>query len=298
VPAGYAARPASIDDVDTVTDLIAATESHDDGEIEIARDDVVSSWARPSFDPVTNAVIVTRGDEPVGWAEVYRARRTEADVRPDQRGRGIGRALLRWTEDRAREAGGTLVGQTVTDHNTGAAALFRANGYDPLWTSWLLQIGTSGGAPTTEPPDGVEIRRFRTEDQHAVYRVIEDAFSAWPDRDPEPFENWHAGMLEHGAFSADLSRLAFVGDRVIGAALALDYGPDNEGWVQQLAVDAGHRHRGIARALLSEVFRAFAERGASACGLSTDSRTGALGLYEKIGMHVRRSYTHWAKQLD
>jgi hypothetical protein len=32
-------------------------------------------------------------------------------------------------------------------------------------------------------------------------------------------------------------------------------------------------------------------------GLSTDSRTGALGLYERVGMKVTRSYTHFAKEL-
>jgi hypothetical protein len=37
--------------------------------------------------------------------------------------------------------------------------------------------------------------------------------------------------------------------------------------------------------------------GKPACGLSTNSLTGALSLYEKVGMHVRRSYTRWAKTL-
>jgi hypothetical protein len=32
-------------------------------------------------------------------------------------------------------------------------------------------------------------------------------------------------------------------------------------------------------------------------GLSTDSRTGALTLYEKVGMTVRRSYMSYAKDL-
>jgi len=32
-------------------------------------------------------------------------------------------------------------------------------------------------------------------------------------------------------------------------------------------------------------------------GLSTDSRTGALSLYEKVGMAVHRAYASYAKDL-
>ncbi|MCW2678925.1 MAG: hypothetical protein JWM62_326 [Frankiales bacterium] len=35
-------------------------------------------------------------------------------------------------------------------------------------------------------------------------------------------------------------------------------------------------------------------RGSPRSELSTDSRTGALTLYERLGMKVRRSFTHWA----
>ena len=83
----------------------------------------------------------------------------------------------------------------------------------------------------------------------------------------------------------------------MGVAINYDYANDAEGWVQQLAVDEAYRGRGLGRALLQESFRRFHAIGRRACGLSTDSRTGALGLYEHVGMHVRKSYTHWAKRL-
>jgi mycothiol synthase len=291
-------RPASMEDVDAVTLLIEASEAAEDGEVEIDRQDVQSSWSRPSFDPASDAVIVLREDVPVAWAEVYLARRAEADVHPEHRGRGIGSDLLRWTEERAREAGGTLVGQTVTDNNTGAAELLRGSGYERRWTSWLLQIAMGAAPPMVAPPELITVRPFELgEDDDAVYRLVEEAFSEWPDREPESFQNWRASTVEHASFAPDLSRLAFDGDRVVGVALALDYGAENEGWVQQLAVDAAYRHRGIARSLLAGAFAAFHERGARRAGLSTDSRTGALDLYKKVGMRVRRSYTHWAKEL-
>ena len=71
----------------------------------------------------------------------------------------------------------------------------------------------------------------------------------------------------------------------------------DEIWVDKLAVAATHRHRGIARALLGTAFRRSSASGYDHTALSTDSRTGALTLYERVGMHVTRSFTHWAIDL-
>ena len=67
--------------------------------------------------------------------------------------------------------------------------------------------------------------------------------------------------------------------------------------MHQLAVAREHRSLGLGRALLLRAFELFHARGRASVGLSTDSRTGALGLYEHVGMRVVRSYTHHAKRL-
>jgi ribosomal protein S18 acetylase RimI-like enzyme len=105
-------------------------------------------------------------------------------------------------------------------------------------------------------------------------------------------------VLGHAAFAPDLSQLAFAGDELVGVALCQDYEGQDEGWLPQVATKATHRHRGIARALLQSAFAAYHATGRRQVGLSTDSRTGALTLYERIGMHVRRTYTSWAKDLS
>jgi ribosomal protein S18 acetylase RimI-like enzyme len=151
--------------------------------------------------------------------------------------------------------------------------------------------------PSILIPDGISIRAYRSSDALATYRVIDDAFNEWPERESLPFESWSQLVIEHGAFSPERSRLAFDGPELVGAALAFDYASVGEGWVQQLATAATHRHRGIARALLGSVFAAFLADGYRMVGLSTDSRTGALSLYERLGMRIRRSYTSWMKVL-
>ena len=49
-----------------------------------------------------------------------------------------------------------------------------------------------------------------------------------------------------------------------------------------------------ARALLVDCFAEAREHGATRSELSTDSRTGALGLYERVGMRVTSTWVHRA----
>jgi ribosomal protein S18 acetylase RimI-like enzyme len=294
--AGLTARPPEPGDAPAVFEVVAACETAVQGEADLQLEDIVADWARPSFDLAADAVAVVDGERIVAEAEVYRGRRADVNVHPAYQGRGIGAELLRWTEDRAREAGGTLVGQTVADDNAAAVALFRANGYGPMWTSWVLTYGR-GDAPPPPPelPPGFAFRPFEPgRDDRGMYEVVEHAFGEWPDRDPVSFEDWRATSLGEAA-DPTLQLVIDHGGAIAGTANLADVGP--EGWVHQLAVAREHRGLGLGRALLHEAFVRFHAAGKTAVGLSTDSRTGALGLYEHVGMTVKRSYTHHARQL-
>ena len=298
LPDGLVQRFATAGDVEPIYDLIAAAELDLDGEVEVDRDDVAMGFGRTRFDPTADCVLVFDDDAPIAWAEVYQ-NRAEADVRPSHRARGIGRAILAWTETRAREHGESKVSQIVTDANVDAARLLSNTGYEPSRTSWILEISLAERPPDPVPPAGVTIRAFEPgRDERAAYRLIDDAFSEWEGRDPIPFEEWAPYVLHHNAFSPDCSPLAFEGNELVGAVLSFVYRDTDEGWVHQLATRSSHRHRGIARALLHAAFGGFHDRGKVRGGLSTDSRTGALTLYERVGMSVRRSYTRYTKPLD
>ena len=74
---------------------------------------------------------------------------------------------------------------------------------------------------------------------------------------------------------------------VVGTAMLVMAGdPVEEGYVERLAVRKDQRGQGLAQALLVDAFEQGRAHGAPRSGLSTDSRTGALGLYEKVGMVV------------
>ena len=76
---------------------------------------------------------------------------------------------------------------------------------------------------------------------------------------------------------------------VVGVAMVIG-SSDGMLWVDELAVAADQRGLGLARALLADSFAEGRRRGLTRSGLSTDSRTGALGLYEHVGMEVVASF--------
>ncbi len=300
LPDGFVARRLRPGDVQAVADLVAATELDVDGVVEIDVTDVQGDWERPSFDLASMAVGVEHEGDLVGFGEVFIGR-AEVEVHPAHRGKGIGTALQSWTSARARRDGRREVTQIVSDAHATAIAVLEATRFEPTYTSWILRIRfDTDDIDEPELPEGLEIRDLRPgDDDRKLFDLIDTAFGEWDHRERQSFEDWAASVLKHEAVRPDVTPIVVDGDRLVGVAIGMDYRePLAEGWVPQLAVDRAYRGRGLGRALLVESFRRFKALGHEGAGLSTDSRTGALGLYEHVGMHVDRSYTCWAKRLD
>jgi GNAT superfamily N-acetyltransferase len=296
LPEGYRERRATEADLEAVTQLVATYEEDVIGEALIDAEDVAGDWRRPSFDLSTDCVLVLAGDLLVGHGELFVPdRRAEVNVHPDHRGIGLGSWLLDWTERRSREAGDPYVRQTVSDRDVAGDALLKAGGYAPFHTAWILEIALRE-RPAVQTPDGIVIRDFEPGgDDREVFQVVEDAFSEWPDREPTAFDDWASRSVRRDGFEPWMLPVALDGDEIVGVANLIPY--LDSGFVQYLATKASHRHRGIARALLQHAFATFYDRGRQTTGLSTDSRTGALSLYEKLGMRVTQSYTTYVKDL-
>ncbi|MGY5103121.1 GNAT family N-acetyltransferase [Streptomyces sp. 900105245] len=296
LPHGYRARPAGTADAGTVHRLVTACERDLHGRGVTDFDRIAADLGVPDTDPAAEAVLVrdTAG-EPAGWGWV-KGRRARVDVHPGHRARGLGGALLDWAEVRARCLGNDRLSQSVPDSDPGASALLRAGGYVPLVTEWLLEIGLPAGPAVPGPPPGVTMRPFRPGDEQAAYRVTEDAFDEWQQR-RKSYPEWARLTVERAAFAPAASPLAFAGGELVGVVLCEDDPGSDEGYVERVAVRRDQRGRGIARALLHEAFRTFHDRGKRSCTLWTHTDTGALALYEGIGMTVRRSSTVYSKPL-
>ena len=296
LPEGRASRSPTRSDLDAVVSVIAASEEATQGVVDITAEDVRSDWERPSFDLSSDAVVVTDAGRIVAYAEVFFGR-AWVHVHPDHRGRGIGAAVLGWTESRARELGSEKVGQTVPDPNARAADLLASNGYRVRWETWVFQKDLDSEPAEPRLPDGITLRMFEEDrDDSATFELIDTAFSDWPDRDPSySFEDWAASLLRRVDFDPSLTFLVEDDGELVGVALCLVFG--DEGWVEQLAVKRSHRGHGLGGALLQTAFREFYRRGLKTGCLSTESRTGARGVYEHVGMTITRSYKRYSKDI-
>ncbi len=297
VPAPYSTRPLSLGDVQAVTDVMAACELHVLGEVLIERGDIEADWRRPSTDVEHRGVAVLHGEAVVGYAEVTLDNKSEGFVHPEHEGRGIGRALLDWSQQVGRAHGLTRVGQSVPDANHAARALFVAAGYTERYTSWILSLPPDRPVPEVQLPEGYALRDLQPgRDERVAYQVVEDAFGEWEGWVRRPFEDWAAAVLDQPGFEPWQVRLATdPAGRVVGACHLLL--SEDTGWVHQVAVEPGSRGRGLARAMLGDAFGNARARGRRLGELSTDSRTGALDLYRHVGMEVTSSFTHWAHDL-
>jgi len=295
LPEGLLAQATREDDVDAVVALVAACEIADLGRAEVEPEDVRGDWRRPSFDLARDSIAVLAADRLVAEAEVFGGR-AYGVVHPDHRRRGIGSWLLRWTETRASQAGVATLKQIVSDTDRSSVELLTRSGYEPTYTAWILRIDLEDPPDPPSLPAGILLRPFVSgRDDRDVYQLIEGAFRELSNYEPEDFDEWAAHTLRRSDFEPSLLHLAADDDDLVGAALCLEL--EGEGWVEHLAIRRSHRRRGIGRALLRHAFAEFHRRGRRTCGLSTNSESGALTLYESAGMRVASSYTAYVKDL-
>lgn len=295
VPEGLTTRPLRPDDARAVFDVMVAQEQHDLGRVEIEEADIVADWQRPGFDVSASAIGVFDGDRLIGYGEHSRHDYSDAAVHPDYRGRGIGTALAGWIRDTARARGAAKVGMPVPEGSAGdrlAAEL----GYYVRWTSWILQLPEGAEIRPQPLPEGYVVREARPDEYEQVWTVNEDAFLEWSERERDSFEEWASGVIQRPGFEPWNLRVVTdpTGDVVGMSHLVL---AEHFAYVARLAVRKDQRHRGLARALLVDSFAVGREHGASVSELSTDSRTGALALYEKVGMVVTSVWLHRAIDL-
>lgn len=315
LPPSYTARAATLDDVDIAVELANACSIEVIGRPEWAAHQFENDWRSPSLNPATDLHLVFAVDGTlVGYGGVWDAAPHVrlfgwGNVRPTHRGQGIGTYLAAWVEERARRSlpqapQGTRVvlRQSLSAADRPGHDFLLAHGYQVVRRFAEMRIDLDALPPEPSLPEGIAIRTFDVVPQErpallkAVVEANRDAFRDHWGYVEHPFEQeieeWVHWIDNDPDHDPSLWFLAVEGEQIVGMSLCMPKVVEdpNMGYVDTLAVRRPWRRQGIALALLHHSFREFYRRGKRSVGLGVDadSLTGAVGLYEKAGMHVDR----------
>jgi len=302
LPAGYRLRRPTADDAPAVADLKRAADVARDGESDVTPAQIVEEWALPRLVQSEDVWLVeTSSGEVVGYALVWMEDPpnvfvAEQTVHPGQRGQGLGELLLELCESRAVAAAGHAAGGAATnlgvwthEDDTARRALYERHGFAYVRTFLRLDIDLAEAPATPVWPPGIAARRFRRRrDEAAVHAASEEAFRDHWRPDSMDLDEWLAFRFERPDLDLDLWWVAWDGEQVAGSLLAFQ--SPLGGYIDTLSVRRPWRGRGLGRALLREAFAELRRRGLPRAYLGVDSEnpTGAMGLYESVGMRPKR----------
>jgi mycothiol synthase len=231
-------------------------------------------------------------------------------VDPELRGQGVGRHLLAWEIDRARES---LAGCDPSlpwyirvnewDWIEDAHRLHRRFGLKPVRYMKEMLRPLDGPVDVTAVP-GIEIVPWdRDRDEEARIATNEAFQDHWGSTPVDADTYRH--RLEGEGTRLDLSFLAVAGDEVVGVCLNAVYPDDEEvtgrreGWVMSLGVKRPWRGKGLAKLLLATSFNAFrdADLTHTMIGVDAENPTGAFRLYENLGYQAIQGTTTFELQV-
>jgi mycothiol synthase len=302
------ARPATLDDVPQIAAVMNELSLVLHGSPEVSEQELHLWFAGPDFDLAAHSIVVVdRHGCVVGYGDVaasHEGRLVWIDpyVRPGAPD-AVAATLVDELELRA-EAGlapGGRLKAYVPERDEVLAAQLAARGYRVVRHSFRMEIDLRPEPAEPVWPEGISVRTFRPgEDDRRVYEVQEETFADQFEAEALSYEEWRHWSFGQ-AFDADFWFLAEEGEELVGILIARPErsGDDTVGWISVLGVRRPWRRRGLGRALLLHAFRELRARGKLRAGLGVDGSnpTGAVRLYEAVGMEVARRSDHWEKRL-
>jgi mycothiol synthase len=231
-------------------------------------------------------------------------------VAPAWRRHRIGRAILRWTEDRQRKvaseqpgSGPRLFQVEARDSEQGIAELLLSEGYAVV-RRWYRMTRPLDGEITDAPlPDGLEVRPVTPDQYRQIWDADVEAFrDHWGFAEP-PVGAYAEWLEDPVAMMPELWQIAWDGDQVAGQVRSfINYKENAEqgrlrGYPECISVRRPWRRRGLARALILRSLRILVERGMTeaALGVDTENVSGALRLYERCGFRPALSGSIYRK---
>lgn len=303
-------RTPVVEEADAIADALNDHSRSVNGADAVDADEIRSWFEAPEIDSGADMVVAV---EPDGRIAAYadlggghgEPPRFWLDLRLRPGYEAAGPALVERMERRARERAGAaaaLLRAIAFGGDELTAGVLTAAGMQPIRSSYRMVIDLDRPLEAPAWPDGLTVRPFDPDDgDERVYAAHQDGFADHWEFHPTPIAEWRH-WLHRPPFDPTLWFLVEDGPELAALCLCrpVDAGDPDAGYVNILTVRPPWRRRGLARALLLHAFAVFHERGRLrvALGVDAENTTGAVGLYEEVGMRVDRRNDTYEKALS
>lgn len=311
LPDGYSWRRATVDDAAAIQAMTARHDTEVIGYPDCTVDDIHDQLTEPGLviDADTWLVHDPAG-ELAGWAWIYpRGTGEYIDLDVITLEAPVRAWLLDQTLSRAAElaaAGGhaeATIDIGVVRANTAMAEACLARDFKHDATFYRMRIDHDGAVVDPVAPAGVTLRSgpgdldFR----RTAHGVLVTSFKGHFGFGPPPFDRWHQTHEQSSVFDWSQLTLAYVDGQPAAILLTSDsfVETDNCGIIDDLGVLPFARGRGIAKYLLRTAFTQDQAKGRTGTLLHVDSNntTGALNLYESVGMRSVLVIDKWCRTI-
>ncbi len=314
----FTIRPATMVDAAQVAELINICTQALYGKDEMDVGELESDWKLAGFDLEKDSLLLLDGEKIVGYADIWSVSApfvrfsSLVQVHPDYHGLGFGWLLNVWAETRSRE----MMQKTQADlrvflmsfvnsKDSEAVQLLTDFGAKIERHTWTMERILDEELADPILPDGYKIRIAQKEEYPRVYQLQKESFRDHWGFIPTTFEEGYPIFLNQYVDSPEyMPELWFVveyADELVGMIIGTTsstYGKDY-GWVGVLGVLREHRKKGLGKALLQKSFQAISQMGSKKVGLGVDAQnlSGALKLYQDMGMYVAEEFLRFEKTL-
>lgn len=275
------------EDAEQVAALFAAAF----GEARLLDAEEIRTWLDNKELKPEHLRVLERDGVVVGYGDLWAQ---EDDVALDVAAPGHWLTFFEWAEAEARARGVAARVYVPDGHELAAVAAGR--GYRLVRSSYTMDVELDA-APQFTLPAGVALRSYRDEDREPLRTALNNAFAGhwhWHEVSPSNFAEFYLKERYH---DPSLWLLAWEGDELAGFVLATPgrVAEPDLGWIGTLGVLPPWRRRGLGEALLHAAFAELFARGRRRVGLGvdTENETGALRLYERVGMRPLLRNDNW-----
>lgn len=297
-------RAPTLDDLEPVVELLNAESLRLTGSRDCDVDAIRGWWTQPPpFDLRVDVILAERDAAIVGYGDLGDQANEGTVLWLDVRGEQFEQLIVELTRRaRAKAAPGAVVRATVEANDTDGAGTLERLGYAPIRSSYKMSMELGDRSFEPVVPAGAVVRSaVEGHDEELLHDLNERTFADHWGFMPTPYAEWVHWVCAFGKPDPALWFIATVDGEDAGLAICRpsESGDPDSGWVSTLGVLPPFRGRGLGTALLQHAFSEFHRRGLARAGLGVDAEnvSGAVRLYERVGMRVVRKQDTWERPL-